>query len=186
MKEKEPEEKSRRRNTVWQMLKRWQDLSKQLQCPNCGAGHLPESRFCLRCGAGLPEIQRGESPLITEQRAASRRALNWIVDLVPGVVSPGVCGASLAAFVVAGTGALFAFSVLSGVGSAGPFGAVLILPLFAALGFASILIYISGLSWLLYGKVCNPVEAFVDFKFKDWAVAIVMTVLAVKIAFWIM
>jgi hypothetical protein len=59
-------------------------------------------------------------------------------------------------------------------------------PLYALVGFISTSAYVSGVTWLLYGKVCGPFDAFADFRAKHWLLLAVLVVLAAKTVSWIM
>jgi hypothetical protein len=67
----------------------------------------------------------------------------------------------------------------------GGFQAVFYLPLATFLGGGAVLLWLTGLSWLLYGHVTNLVEAFSDFRTRHWFTLLILTVLALRIFFWI-
>ena len=167
------------------ILQRRKILLGQLKCPACGCGRMPDSRYCLSCGAELPEIQRTESPETVAQRQWQARVLNGFVDLVPGVTSSKVVVCSLLVLLTGVMGAWFAFWGMSGGGLT----AALVLPLCVAIAFFSFCVYVLGLVWLLYGTVCSPielVEALASFRLKHWMTLITLTALGAGVVSWIL
>ena len=157
------------------ILHRRESLRKQLECPQCGSGRMPESKYCLRCGAKLPEIQREESPEVRARQRLRSRILIHFGLLLPGAFSPKVLCASLlmcAAGLVGGPTALF---IMSEVGALGWAGAVFMFGLYLAVGFLSALAYLLGLSWLLSGEICNLREALAGFRAGHWILFLVLT-----------
>ena len=167
------------------ILQRRARLLAQLECPECRCGRMPETKYCLRCGAELPEVQREESPDVAWQRRPGPRALNWFIDLVPGVVSPKVLAYSLLACVAGISGGPLALGILGMADGMHAFASVFIFPVYLLLGFISASAYVLGVTWLLYGKVCSPFEAFADFRVKHWLLLALLVVLAVKTVYWI-
>ena len=180
----------------YSILERREVLRRQLKCPACGCGRMPDSRYCLSCGSELPEIERAESPETIEQKRWQSRALNSFVDLVPGVASPKVIVCSLLALGAGCGGAPLAFYVfsalmrrVSGAGAGGIGPAMFGLCLYALIGFFSLVVYVLGLIWLLRGEMCSPMEvfdAFGDFRPKHWVMLIALTILGARIVFWIL
>ena len=149
---------------------------RQLKCPRCGLGRLPNTRFCFRCGAELPQLLHEESPEQIEEKRPRNRALNWLVDLAPGLIVPRVLAAVAVATAIAALGGVMANAVFSKVSAMGPFAAVFIVPLGALLGGGGLILYVSALTWLLCGSICNPVVAMTDFKTKHWLLLMTLTV----------
>jgi len=149
---------------------------RQLKCPECGLGRLPDTRFCVRCGAELPQLPHEESPEQIEEKRPRNRAFNWVVDLAPGLIVPRVLAAVVAVTLGAVAAGGLAYAAFSKVGASGPFAAVFIVPLAALLGGGGMILYVSALTWLLYGCICNPVVAMADFKAKHWLLLMTLTV----------
>jgi len=183
--EKKPDRTPEPGRLKW-ALKRWAELGGQLQCPQCGTGRLPESRFCLKCGAELPPIRHEESPEALERKRPSRRALNWLVDLVPGILSPKVTAASLAAALVGIVGLRAAFGIFAGISPGMGFAAIFAFFYFCSVAFGSALVYLSGLGWLLCGRVCPFWEACSELRLKQLLLALVLAALAFRIALWLL
>lgn len=168
-----------------QILQRRERLRAQLVCPECGCGRLPETMLCLRCGARLPEVQREESAEVAELKRPGSRAFNWLVDLVPGVFVPQVLAYSLLACGAGIFGGQLALGIFSSVWQMIPYLTPFILPVYALLAFISASAYVSGVTWLLYGKVCSPFDAFSDFRAKHWLLFAVLLALAARVVLWI-
>jgi len=144
---------------------------------------MPESRYCANCGAELPEIEHEESPEAIERKRPSRRALNWLVDLVPGAFLPKVLVASLAALVASAVVGAFALSILRKPPAS--WGGPMAILFFAPIGLLGLLAYACGLGWLMCGRLCTPLEAHLELRVKHWLFAVLMTGAAVGLLVWV-
>jgi len=170
-------------------------VRRQSRCPQCGRGRMPDSRYCVSCGAMLPEIQRAESPEAVEQRSWHGRVLSWLAGVVPGVISLRVATCSLALLGASCVGAALALRLMSRVGGgvsggmAGAFGEAMFgMCLYALVGFFSIAAYVLALIWLLDGGLCGPLEAvavLAGLRAEQWAVLCALVVLGVALALWL-
>ena len=167
------------------LVERRERRRRKLVCQSCGTGRLPESRYCLQCGAELPEVPHEELPEIAELKRPSKRAVLWFGDLLPGIFSLKLLAQSCALFVVAVVSGVISKRTFSTMAGWGGFQAVFYLPLATFLGGGAVLLWLTGLSWLLYGHVTNLVEAFSDFRTRHWFTLLILTVLALRIFFWI-
>jgi hypothetical protein len=171
-----------------QILQRRERLRAQLVCPACGAGRMPDTEYCVRCGAKLPEVRREESAEAAELKRPGSRAFNWVVDLVPGVISPKVLLSSLLVCAGGIAGGWYAASMLTRIetirGLSG-LAAIASLGPYALVAFASVVAYVSGVTWMLYGKVCSPFEAFDDFRVKHWLLFLALVVSAARVVLWL-
>ena len=137
------------------------------KCPKCGRLWGENDYFCGLCGTRLVVVETVELEETEEPDSAARKALTWFFELFPGLASPKVIIASGAAFVVAFLAFTLAVFMLS-LGVA--------ITAFAA-GGGGIIMYWAGLSWLLYGYVCSPVEAMAEFESKHWMAFVIATCL---------
>jgi len=165
--EGERPEKEQRSGELPDVMWRRESLLKQLKCPSCGEGRMPETEYCVRCGTKLPEVRREESAEVIEQKRLRSRGINLVVDLVPGLASLKTVVTILFVFGLAAANAAVAFSVM-----------FMLATLF---GFFAILLYLTGLVWLLHGKVCNPIEAMADFRLRHWLLLIALTVAGARL-----
>ncbi len=147
------------------------------KCPNCGTLWQESDRFCSRCGAPLGKKPPLPSP--APRRAAEEplgpgmRALLWLLELVPGIISPTVIVCSILALAMSGVCFWTALMLLQ---------FHVIFATFAA-GAGGVLLYWTALCWMLYGHVYTPVEAMAEFRSKHWMVLVGMTVAPIGLLF---
>jgi len=149
-------------------------------CPFCGAACKPEGEFCPACGSrlGAPVVGRAKPRLREEplEPPVGLRPLCWLLEYFPGLASPKVIILTAIIFVMA---AAFAGAALFMV----VLGAVIIA--FLSGGFA-ILLYWTGLAWILSGEVSMPWDALADFNGTHWMLFATLTLLPVAAVFgWI-
>lgn len=139
---------------------------------------MPESTYCLKCGAKLPELP--PRPGIDRGHGKLGR-LGVIVDMIPGLFSLRTLLHVLAAW---GGAALFILlaRTISPIGRGG-FSVILCLPLFLLLYGSGIMLFVVGVGWLIYGKYGSPIEAFADFSVRDWLVFLVLVCLGATVFF---
>ena len=133
------------------------------QCPQCGTRWTKNDRFCGECGADL------QNPLQPESGDKPRRppaALVWVLELIPGIMRPMVIVMSIVGVLVAGA-AFWMASFLFTMGG--------LLSAFS-IGGAGMILYWTAWSWLLYGYICNPVEAMAEFQSRHWVALFLATV----------
>ncbi|MDP6107288.1 MAG: hypothetical protein QGI33_02490 [Candidatus Brocadiia bacterium] len=149
------------------------------KCQNCRTLWQESDRFCGRCGAPLDKKPPLRSPAprapAEESLGTGMRMLLWLLELVPGVISPTVIVCSILTLGMSGGCFCTALMLLQ---------FHLIFATFAA-GAGGVLLYWTALCWMLYGHVCAPVEAMAEFQSKHWMVLVGMTVAPIGLLFWL-
>ena len=149
-------------------------------CPHCGLGVLPRTKYCMRCGQPLPELPPTEEEVAAEEKRRRWRAVIWFFDIFPGLLSARVVAASLVAFIIACVLGMAAAGVGAGLTNAG-LAAVFLLPLAVLAGGLGVLTLVAGLTWLVYGKVCPPWEAWGDLRTRHWGAIFVLGIIALRV-----
>jgi len=101
-----------------------------------------------------------------ESREVLGGLLGWIVSLLPALYRPGVLVAGVLA---AGVGLLCMWASLASP----PTSCVLTIVVWPA----GLVLYGSGISWLLHGEVAFPVTAMADFRARHWVAFILLMML---------
>ena len=164
------------------MVERWRRLDEQLECPHCGTGRLPESRFCLRCGHELPPIEREDSPEVVAQKRPGRRAVNWLYDTFPSVAAPRALAASVAGLLLAG--GLWGLAIrhfAGGVGK-GKYQAIGTFLVAISIGALACVTHMTAVGWLFAGELAPPWEALPELRLRHWLAAVLVTVLVIGLA----
>ena len=133
-------------------------------CPDCGWRCAPRERVCTRCGAPISRAQAKGAA--RESREVLGGLLGWIVSLLPALYRPRVL---VAGALATGGGLLCMWaSLASPIGSCG-------LALVAWPG--ALVLYGSGICWLLHGEVAFPLAAMADFRARHWAAFVLLMML---------
>ncbi len=138
-------------------------------CPACGAANDLKARTCAECGASLRKRRR---PPPRAARSDGRGGLAYgLLDLVPGLTRPAVLA--------------WTALMLCGAAGMGFLGLKCLefnlLPATLLAGLVAMVLYCTALTWLLYGYVCVPSEAVVEFDGRRWLLLIALTVLPIAI-----
>jgi hypothetical protein len=133
-------------------------------CPKCGTGVLPEAVFCIRCGTALPPMAPDPERVARQQEREAHKHVTWFLDLFPGVMSREVLiGSVIVIAIAAALGIIFLPAFAIGAALMG-FGIVFAV----AIGALAVFSLVCGLSWLMYGELCFPPVAWVDFRSRHW------------------
>ncbi len=140
-------------------------------CPACGASNEMKARTCTACGATLRKRHRGPAHARTARTGERRGLLYGLLDLLPGLTHPKVLawGAVMMVFAVG-----FGFLALKCL-------TLNLLPATLLAGVLAMVFYCTVLTWLLYGYVCVPSEAVVEFDGRQWLLMIGLTVLPIAV-----
>lgn len=138
------------------------------KCPKCNSLWGERDYFCGLCGARLVVIREEAEEVVEEKPdSAPRLALMWILETFPGLVQIKVVLASIAIFVLALVSFALAFFMLGFQ--------VYVTACF--IGAGGVILYWTGLSWIMYGYVCSPIEAMTEFQSRHWIVLVMATVI---------
>ncbi len=138
-------------------------------CPACGAANDLKASTCAECGASLRKRHR---PPARAARRDGRGGLAYgLLDLVPGLTRPVVLvWTALVLAAAAGVGYLAVRCLEYNL-----------LPATLLAGLLAMVLYCTALTWLLYGYVCVPSEAVVEFDGRKWLLMIALTVLPIAV-----
>ena len=145
----------------------WGREMSRMMCPKCGFACRSDDSFCGGCGARIrSEAARAQrEPRAERPKMEIPPALVWLLELFPGLLSPLVIVCSVVTVALSlGAMALAAFCLQMGA---------LISAFF--IGGSGVLIYWTGMCWLLSGTVCLPVEAMIDFTQRHWLAFVLLT-----------
>ena len=139
-----------------------------IKCPKCGAVCGESDLFCGSCGSQLSDVSPVQPEVVDFEPEPEKEyspAALFILETFPGLLRPLIIVATILATVAAlGTIGLSLFLLQMG-GMIAAF----------AVGAAAVLIYWTGLCWMLCGEFCLPVEAMVDFTEKHWVALVLLT-----------
>lgn len=139
-------------------------------CAKCGVVNVSSARFCTRCGAALPSVPEPE-PFEEQEPGVLWRMLEWFLEFFPGLVRPKVLIMSVGALMVAGAVGYLALFLLG-------FGALISA---MAIGGFAVVIYWTAWCWMMYGYLCMPAEAMVEFDGKKWTMLLLATAAPVAV-----
>jgi hypothetical protein len=123
-------------------------------CGACGTRNGLSEVFCTRCGAALKRKHR--PPL----RLAGKGGA--FLQLFPGLTQASVAACAAAALVLAGGLGYLTVHLLQADA----------VPPSILTGVLAMVFYCTGLTWLLYGYVCVPTQAVVEFDGRRWLVVL--------------
>ncbi len=141
-------------------------------CPACGAANEMKAKTCTACGAALRKRRPGRARSKRAARTAKRGGIVYgFLDLLPGLTHPKVLAWTAVMLAFAGGTGLFAIHCLT----------LNLLPATLLIGLLAMVFYCTALTWLLYGYVCVPSEAVVEFDGRQWLLMIALTVLPIAV-----
>ena len=164
------------------------DDRRNRTCPKCGTGVLPEAVFCIRCGAELPPMAPDPERVARQHERRQVEHVTWFLDLFPGVLSRDVVIGSVIVIAI-GAALGVAYVVVScaaaragGAGCPSPIVSMAETFIAVAIGCGAAGALACGLTWLMYGEMCFPPLAWVDFRARHW-VAFLTLLLPVVVGF---
>jgi hypothetical protein len=136
-------------------------------CGACGARNELNAAVCSECGAALAGSRR--PPRRADRADGKGGPGNALLDLFPGFTSGRTmvwAGIMLLAALSLG---LHAYSYMR----------LHVAPAAIVAGIAAMAFYCTGMMWMLYGYVCVPLEAAVEFNGRRWLALIVLALVPV-------
>ena len=138
-------------------------------CGACGAKNDLSAVVCSKCGAAMKKKRR--PPLRPTRKAGQGGAFYTLLDLFPGLTRTRVAAWAAAALVVAGVMAYLTVKLLAADSE----------PPSLLTGLFGLVCYLTALTWLLYGYVVVPWDAFVTFDGRKWLVLLGLGVVPIAI-----
>ena len=129
-------------------------------CPVCGTANEMAAARCVECGEALG--RRGRPRRRSDRADGGRGIVSRFLDLFPGFTSGRTTLWSGAMLLLAIDLGLHAYSYVR----------LHVAPAAIVVGILAMGFYCTGLMWLLYGYVCVPLEAAVEFDARRWLVLI--------------
>ena len=133
-------------------------------CGACGARNDLSEVVCVKCGATLKRKRR--PPLRAARKGG---APGGFLDLFPGLTRASVAACAASALVVAGGLGYLTMRLLQHDA----------IPPTLLTGLFAMAFYCTGLTWLLYGYVCVPTQAVVEFDGRRWLALLGLSLLPV-------
>lgn len=139
-------------------------------CGTCGARNELNATRCAECGASLKR-KRKPPAKATRKKAAEGGILLRVLDLVPGLVRTRTLIAMAGMMALAAGLGVLALAFLQ-------YNA---LPATLLIGMLAMLCYCTAVIWMLYGYVCLPSEAIIEFDAARWLLLIALTVVPIAV-----